>query len=79
MGTRLSFDDLDDNLQKQICASVKHAGQAEQRCRRGKGAKTRDGEAYCDWVASFMLAKVSFAVVHATSRQFRTGGPRSLH
>ena len=55
MGTRLlgevknenlPFDDLDDNLQKQICASVKHARQAEQQCRKGKGAKTKDGEAY---------------------------------
>ena len=54
MGTRLlgevknenlSFDDLDDNLQKQICASVKPAGQAEQQGLRGKGAKTKEGEA----------------------------------
>ena len=56
MGTRLlgevknenlSFDDLDDSSQKQICASVKHAGQAREQGRRGKGAKTEDGEAYC--------------------------------
>ena len=44
------------------------------------GAKTKDGEAYRDWVASFMvLAQVSLAVVHAAFRQIRAGGLCSLH
>ena len=74
-----SYDDLDDNLQKQTRGAVKHAGQAERQGRRGEGAKTKDCEAYSDWVASFMLAQVSFAVVHAASRQIRADGLCSLH
>ena len=49
-----SDSDLDDNLQKQTRAAVKHADQAEQQGREGKGAKTKDGEANRDKVASFI-------------------------
>ena len=57
-----SDGDIDDNLQKQTCAEV--------------SAKTKDGEAFRDWVASFvLLAQVSFAVVHVASRQVRVDVP----
>ena len=38
--------------QKQTRAAVQHAGQAEQRGRRGKGTKPEDGVACWDWIAS---------------------------
>ena len=69
-----SNDDNDDNLQKQTRAAVEHAGPAEPQGRGGKGAKAQDGEAYTDWVASFMMmAQISFAVVHDAPRQIRAG------
>ena len=84
MGTRLgevknenlSFDDLDDNLKKQICASAKHASQAEQQGRRGKVAKTKEGGANSDRVVIVMvLAQLVFAAVLGSSRNIKVGCP----
>ena len=36
----------DDNLRKQACTAVKHALQAEQLGQGGRGAESKDGEAY---------------------------------
>ena len=61
------------SCRSETCRSSRTAGTGRQG-RKNQGRRGRD------WAASvMMLAQVSFAVVHAASRQIRAGGLCSLH